>query len=462
MSRFFNSGFGRWLLTSVGVLGCLSTLACGPRQDSRLNLLFISLDTTRQDHLQVYGYDRETSPELANLARSSVVFTSAFAQETSTAPSHASMFTGQYPFNHGVMANEFHLAAGTRTLAEILTESDYSTGAFVSGWTMAARTSGLDRGFQIYDDDVATIRRLGAETVIRALEWLHEEASEPFFLFVHLFDSHGPYEPPLEFQQIFTSDTPGPELAMIPPYQQMLDTNEDLVTTANAYIDRYDAAIRFTDSLVAALVDSIDLDTTVVVVIGDHGETLTERYWSVDHGGHVADEQTRIPLLIRVPGLAARRIDALVESVDLMPTLTTLLGLESTVEPSISGRSLLPLVEGRRDDWRPFVFSSAKAVSDRYADRGYDLNSSRKIYGVRSKEWKLIHYPGTVQDYWELYDLRSDPLETRNVAVGNPEVVQELSLALRDWLRLARQTEFQPVDLSEEERNKLLALGYVE
>lgn len=444
----------------IGAL--LMSLACGGEEATPLNLLFITLDTTRQDHLQFYGYSRETSPEMADLADESVVFTAAFAQETSTAPSHASMFTGQYPFDHGVMANEFRLAPDSRTLAELLRDAGYSTAGFVSGWTMSARTSGLDRGFDVYDDEVDDVRRNGAETVLRAIEWLGEGVSTPFFLFVHLFDAHGPYNPPGEFQAMFRSDSPGPPLALIPPYQQMTDSEGRSVTTANPYIDLYDGAIRFTDSLVATLLATVDREATVVVVAGDHGETFDERYWSVDHGGHVTDEQTRIPLLVSAPNLEPHRIDAMVETVDLMPTLVDLLGVEPSVGDSISGRSLVPLTRGQGEQWRRLVFSSAKAVSDRYADRGYELNSNRKIYAVRSQRWKLVNYPGTEEDYWELFDLHTDPGETENVAASNPEVVHELRTAMGSWLRQARQTDFRPVELSDEERRKLLALGYIE
>ena len=144
---------------------------------------------------------------------------------------------------------------------------------------MAARTSGLDRGFQIYDDEIADSRRSGADTVFRALDWLGSNGEEPFFLFVHLFDAHGPYSSPAEFQQMFQSEAPGPQLRAVPPYQEMRDEQGQLVRTVNPYIDRYDSSIRFIDDLVAALIDSVDLTNTVVIVAADHGESLNERYW---------------------------------------------------------------------------------------------------------------------------------------------------------------------------------------
>ena len=462
MERILHPRLGAGLMGVVCLAALLLSLGCRDRSETRLNLLVVTLDTTRSDHLGIYGYDRDTTPELAELAAQSVVFDSAFAQETSTAPSHASMFTGQYPFNHGVMANEFRLAEESATLAAIVSDAGYTTGGFVSGWTMAARTSGLDRGFDIYDDEIADARRQGADTVLRALDWLQAEQREPFFLFVHLFDAHGPYSSPPEFQQMFESDDPGRPLQEIPPYQQMSDSEGNPIDTVGPYVDLYDGSIRFEDNLVAALLDAIDLETTVVVVAADHGESLAERYWSVDHGGHVFDEQTKIPLLIHVPGFDSRRVDSLVETVDLMPTLLHLLEVDLPADAAIAGRSLVPLMTGDRSDWRQVVFSSARAVSERHADRGYELNSGRKIYSARSKNWKLINYPGIEEDYWELYDLQNDPLEEVNVADENPEKVEELRSALGAWLRTARRTSFQPVELSDEEREKLLALGYLE
>ncbi len=462
MRRMLNLERVNWLIGLFVLLTPTLLIGCWGKTESRPNLLVITLDTTRQDHLGLYGYDRDTSPELESLAKDSVVFDSAFAQETSTAPSHASMFTGQYPFNHGVVANEFRLAPESATLAEILAANGYRTGGFVSGWTLAARTSGLDRGFLIYDDEVPEARRLGAETVVRALEWLGAESTEPFFLFVHLFDTHGPFSSPPEFQQMFHSETPGTRLGLIPEYQQMRDAEGQPVDTVSPYVDLYDGSIRFADTLIAALLDAVDLDTTVVVVAADHGESLSERYWSVDHGGHVFDEQTRVPLLLHAPGLEQRRVGALVETVDLMPTLLQLLEIDLPAQAAVAGRSLVPLITGDRDEWRRVVFSSAKAVSLRYEDRGYDLNPARKIYSARSRDWKLINYPGMDQDYWELYDLQSDPMERHDVAAQYPERVEELRIALANWLRTARRTQFQPVELSEEERQKLLALGYLE
>ena len=426
-----------------------------------MNLLFITLDTTRADHLTLYGYQRDTTPALKALAESSYLFTSAFAQETSTAPSHASMFTGEYPFNHGVMANEFRLASGSRTLAESLAETGYSTGGFVSGWTMAARTSGLDRGFQEYDDNFPDARRTGSQTVLRSLEWLNKR-SDPFFLFVHLFDAHGPYSSPAEFQSMFVSDNPGSPLQSIPPYQQMSDKAGRPIETASPYVDRYDRSIRFTDTLVTALLDAVDLETTIVVVAADHGESLNERYWAVDHGGHVFDEQTRIPLLLHAPKRGSGQIEALVETVDLMPTLLHLLGVDLPSDVAVAGRSLVPLMNGDRDEWRQVVFSSAKAASERYADRGYQLDRRRKIHSARTRDWKLINYPGLEQDYWELYDLRVDPGEQDDVSAQFPEKVDKLRAAIGNWIGTARQTEFQPVELTDEERDKLLALGYLE
>ncbi|NIU19571.1 MAG: sulfatase, partial [Actinobacteria bacterium] len=273
----------------------------------------ISLDTVRRDHLTSYGYGRDTMPRLDALARQSAVFDNAYAQDTNTNPSHASMFTGLYPHVHGSRYNGQCLNDGELTLAEILEESGYATGAFVSGFTMTARASCLDQGFARYDDNFDGHRRDGWTTTDLALEWLDERRnSEPYFLFLHLYDAHGPYLPPGNYSKLFASHDPGPPVTP-PNYQTVAAPGHVPEEGLNGYVDRYDGMLRFMDDALDVLLDSIDLERTVVVVLADHGETLGERHRQLDHGGQVFDEQIGIPLVIHAPGMEHRRIGAAVE-----------------------------------------------------------------------------------------------------------------------------------------------------
>ncbi len=395
------------------------------------DLLMISLDTVRRDHLSIYGYERPTTPGLEAWARTATVFESAFAQDTRTNPSHASMFTGLYPHIHGSQANSRLLPAERITLAEVLSAAGYATGAFVSGVTMKRSMTALDQGFEVWDEGFDAARRDGGETVERARAWwagLPED--RPRFLFVHLYDAHGPYLPPARYIASFHSQTSGATVERIPLYQRVTDSAGIPQTGLNGYVDRYDAALRYLDDLTAALVEATEGRRTVVVVLSDHGETLGERFHPLDHGGQVFDEQIRIPLIIRAAGIAPRRVAVPVETIDLFPTILDLLGVES---PPSQGRTLVPAMHGERIEPREHVFSSARAVSRRHADRGYELDLDRRIRTVRSSRFKLIEYPGVGGDYYELYDLELDPRERRDVLGREPGVAEELRGVLREW-----------------------------
>lgn len=454
------AGAAASLLVALGLL-----LACGPAEPR--NLLLVSLDTVRPDHLPAYGYGRETAPATAALARRGAVFDAAFTQEANTAPSHASLFTGRYPHEHGCVTNRHRLDAGESTLAEVLYAAGFRTGAFVSGYPMRAALTGLHRGFEVYDDDFEGLRRDGRVTTERALRWLEEGGRErPYFLFLHLYDPHGPYRPPEGYEGLFRSEEPGPRLESIPRYQRLRDAGGTLRVHLNEYKDRYDAMIRYADDQVARVLDAVDLDETLVVLLSDHGETLGERHHRLDHGGQLFDEQMRIPLVMAGPGIPARRIDAMVETVDLRPGLLELLGRPARGRSERPGRSLARILRGgaaesggEGGEAPRYVHAAARAESERHADRGYRLDGSRRILAVRSERWKLIRYPGVDGDPLELYDLAGDPGETHNVAREHPELRDAHRAELARW---HDDRGHPPPELPEGVRERLEALGYTE
>jgi arylsulfatase A-like enzyme len=458
----------RWLVPRLwGALLLILGAACAEERQSPpgapANLVIVSLDTVRRDHLPTYGYGRYTAPALAAFAERAVVFENAFAQDTNTNPSHASMLTGLYPHAHGNVKNGSILADGVATLAQIVRDAGFDTAAFVTGATMVADATGLDRGFEVYDDDFEGKRRAGKVATKRAAGWLGDRGSgKRAFLLLHLFDAHGPYLPKGAYETLFLSRDPGERVDLIPPYQQQLDEQGIPHRHLNWYVDRYDAMIRYVDDCLRDLLKQIDLDDTVVVVIADHGETLGERELKLDHGGRVFDEQIRIPLVIRVPGLAPRRESALVETVDLLPTLLALLRVPTPEGLRVQGRSLLPLLVGSGEaDAKEAIYASARAAAVRQGDRRYVLDRERRITSVRSRRWKLIRYPSIPEDYLELYDLAADPDETEDVAERFPEVRDAYLRALEEWHADARETA-APSRLSPELRERLRALGYAD
>jgi arylsulfatase len=416
----------------------------------------------RRDHLTPYGYERDTTPAIDRLARGAVVFDSAYAQDTRTVPSHATMFTGVYPHRHGSKANDRLLAKDQITLAQILAGAGFRTGAFVSGLPMSRDLCGFERGFDLYEDDFSTLRRDGDATTRLALEWLeHRSSGEPFFLFLHLYDAHGPYNPRGPYVDLFHSDESGPILDTIPVYQIRKKADGEVERNLNTYVDRYDGLLRFLDDLVAAVLSELDLDDTAVVILSDHGETLGERFWKLDHGGQVFDEQIRIPLILQAPGLQPQRVDRIVETVDLLPTVLDLLGVPVPAGRPVQGKSLVPLLRGEPDGGREFTFATARAVDRRHADRNVLMDPKRQIRSVRSTRWKLVEYPGVEVDHLELYDLRADPEERVDVSEKHPGVQADCLEQLRRWGEGDVGDVGPSPHLDPELYEKLRALGYV-
>lgn len=444
------------LVLGAVLAGCSPAPPSTPR-----NLVIISLDTVRRDHLPTYGYERQTAPATEALSRRSVVFWNAFAQDTNTNPSHTSMFTGLYPHVHGNRSNLHRLDPEQTTLSQILGRVGFETAAFVSSLTMHGELTGLSRGFGTYDDlEQNVYRREGGVTVDNALAWMAERGSaERTFLFLHLYDAHAPYEPPARYVAKFRASEPGPRLKQVQTPYLVRDEHGERLRTLNPYIDRYDALIRYADDQLGRLLERIDLQDAVVVIIADHGETLGERFHQLDHGGQVFDEQTRIPVIIHAPGFRPRRVEALVETVSLLPTLLDLLDvpLPPGLEPQ--GGSLVPLMRGETPPWSDKVFTSARADTKRFRDRGYLLDEERRIHAVRTERFKLIAYPGTSGDYVELYDLASDPAELDNLAELRPTLSAELRAVLDDWLGGAPMTPAPEID--PEMLEGLRHLGYV-
>jgi arylsulfatase A-like enzyme len=438
-------------------------LLAGCQSETPRDLVFISLDTVRRDHLSAYGYARDTSPAFDDVARRSVVVWNAFAQNTETNPSHCSMFTGVYPHVHGNETNGLVLDERWITLAQILSRAGFETAGFISGFPVSMKLSGLGRGFELYDEDLPKdSHRDGHETVRRAAAWLQSRKDDRRrFLFVHLYDAHGPYLPRGKYAGMFRSPDPGPPLRHVLPAHVVSDGQGNRQLNLNGYIDRYDAMIRYTDDALAELFPSIDFRRALVVILADHGEALGERYHQLDHGADVFDEQVRIPLLISSPGVAPRRVDELVETVDLLPTLLELLAVPVPSDVAPQGRSLVPLLRGGSDAERKLVFSGSTCKPARIADRGYNLDPRRNIYTVRSSSWKLTVLPGVTQDYLELYDLESDPAELHNVAEQNAILARSFLEKLNQ--HHADRTRNVPTPaLSDEDRERMRRLGYVE
>ena len=397
------------------------------------NVVLITIDTLRADRLGCYGYADIETPHLDRLAGEGILFENAVTTVPFTLPAHSSIMTGVYPPIHGVRENVgYALDERLPTLAEDMAGAGRRTGGFVSAFVLDGRW-GIDRGFDRYYDEfkvqdmgtlnIASVQREGTETIDQAEAWLDDVAGAPFFLWLHLFEPHDPYEAPEPF--------------------------------AARYPKRpYDAEVAYADSLVGRLREMLEgrnlLDRTLLVVTGDHGEGLGD-HGEYFHGFFVYDSTVRVPLIVRLPEgrLGGRRVDAAVSHVDLRPTILDALGLSSPpVDSRQGGRSLLPLVLGM-DDSERFAY-----IESYYSLYHYGWAPLRAIH---TGPLKFIDAPEP-----ELYRLTDDPGEAENVVRRTRVEAREL----RDRL-LLMISEFEgtgageaaPPDLDQETLAQLQALG---
>jgi choline-sulfatase len=424
------------------------------------SVLLITLDTTRADHLHCYGYPLPTSPALDRLASDGAIFLGAITQAVNTNPSHASLLTGLYPRAHGNHFNSVPLDPEFETLTTILAKAGYRTGAFVSGYTMVASQSGFDRGFEIYDDRFTGQERKGAETVDRALAWLKAlPADKPYFLFVHLFDPHGKYDPPPGFADRFRTGRydPIPESAEIPEYQRR-EIGGKVSRDPLEYVSRYDGEIRYADDQIRRLLEAAG-EKTVVVFAADHGETLADRDYYFSHGARLNEEAVRIPLILRFPekGLRGKRIGGVAQMVDVLPTLLSYLGRQGPRR--LDGRDLLPFIRVGAIPAGGCALSEARAAPMILGGRRVVFPLRVEILSARNDRFKLISYPTQPEPTLEIFDLEKDPGERNNLAGSAVAGAAPLRQAL-DLYRVSGRPPAPP-ELDDEAKQKLRSLGYV-
>ena len=415
-------------LLLVAVAGCRRAAAPTLAGGARPNVLLVTFDTLRADHVGCYGRASARTPTLDGLAGRGVRFETAVTHVPLTGPAHASILTGLTPLGHGFRENAgFVLPEKARSGAEDFRQAGYRTAAFVSAFPLDRRF-GFDRGFATYDDHLPKgndprrtpyVERFADATTEAALRWLESPsaAGGPFFLWVHYYDPHAPYEPP-------------PDLAAAFPGSP------------------YDGEVAFADRelgrLLAALGTRGALASTVVVAMADHGEGLGE-HGEGTHGLFLYDSTLRVPLIVAGPGVAAGRVATTVaRGVDVLPTLLDLAGVAG--RPELEGRSLRPALDGREMADAPLY---AETI---YPQREFGW---APLYAWRTATHKVIEAPRP-----ELYDLAADPGETRNQAAHDPARFAALQEKLQ--AALARPAEAAAAAATDpESAERLRALGYV-
>ena len=412
--------------------GALAALASCRRSASpppaRPNVLLVTIDTIRADHVGAYGAKGGATPAIDAFARDGILFEQAIAPAPLTLPSHASILSGILPFRTGVRVNGTdRVSAAVPLVAEAFAGAGYRTGAVVSALVLRGPT-GIGRGFAHFDDRFAANadrdrrtalpERPCAETVERARAWLAEgsraDSRAPFLLWVHLYDPHAPYEPPAPFAERFRGR-------------------------------EYDGEIASADSCFSRLLESVDPAATLVVLAGDHGESLGE-HGEKGHGVFIYDATIRVPLIVRLPGrrLAGLRVATQVRLTDVAPTLRRAAGLPAI---ATDGTDLSPLYSAPRSPDRP-AFSEADYPA-------FVLGWS-PMRALRRDGRKFIDAPRR-----ELYDLRTDAGETRNLWGREGDSGRDLA---RELQRVAAGKPLAPADSSAadpEIARRLASLGYI-
>ncbi|MEW6742610.1 MAG: sulfatase [Planctomycetota bacterium] len=440
------------------------------REVSRLPpVILVSLDTVRADVAGCYGSQHSATPRLDELATQAILFEEATTPEPQTLPAHVSLFTGLCPTTHGVLPSREHrrrLEPAVKTLAEILEDRGYRTGAFVNvNWL--SPIYGIDTGFTRYDlfpndrenlENPATrFGRSAEETNACALDWVDEDPGKPFFLFVHYFDAHSdidrrPYDAPPDYVRRFA---PGydesfacadGEVAASSYLSRVNETNTRLSPEHLAVMrGLYEAGVAYTDAQLGRLVDALrerDLfDRALVVVVADHGEEFQEHGRTMHTQLH--EECLRVPFLIKLPAgkKAGTRVKGLVSLIDLLPTVLERLGIDEELQ--LDGKSLWPLVEGAAGHHDELLLN-------------YDLGQR---IGLRTERLKLITH--AQYDIALLFDLVADPGEKLDLARERPDVAARMRRRLLDLLgNLERRWSAERVRLDPDQERALDSLGY--
>ena len=422
------------------LLGCGLAATVSPHR-AKPNVILITIDTVRADHLGCYGATNVQTPTLDALARDGVVFEHAISQVPLTWPSHAAILTGTYPFQNGVQDFTGQpLDARFRSVAQVFKQQGYATGAVVSAFVLD-RSWGLARGFDFYDDafapevfqqkDIGLVDRKAGESITRALRWLNavgmqKTPARPFFFWLHLYDPHSPYDPPEPFRTQYRGHL-------------------------------YDGEIAYADHelgrLMAWLKQNRLYDRTLIVVLSDHGESLGD-HGEKEHGFFVYNSTVHIPLIVKPPagsGFRPGRVTRPVETVAVAPTLLSLAGMKVATEKQFQSPALLGGNAGNEDAGNE------------------DAAYSESFYSFSSFGWSPLHALQTTRYHYieapvpELYDVLADPQEKNNLAPQQTATVAVLEDKLQSLLR---QNPFKPAEggaagLSPDALEKLRALGYV-
>jgi arylsulfatase A-like enzyme len=445
-------------------LSLLST--CG--NEPSYNVVIITIDTLRSDRLGCYGYDRPTSPRIDRFAEAGALFENVVCQSSQTLPSHASIFLGTTPRTNLTISHESVVEEKEETLAEILKQRGYVTGAFISSHALDSKY-GLNQGFDTYwevhkeasipERQALKVRETDATTAMGVLPWLEQHADSKFFLWVHWFHPHRPYDPPPRYHEAFASGYTGTASSDPDFIMKVWREGIQLAPEDVAYLSGcYDGEVAFSDAQVGHLLDALSsmnlMENTIVILTADHGELLYEHENYFGHDIALYDECIMVPLIMHIPGPvpAGQRIGELVQSLDIFPTVLDLLDIRCPRRAE--GKSLMPLLEGGGEPTTEAAFSETFPFPEKCEPRHAVRTADAKLI------WKEVRQAPLVKEY---YDLDTDPVETDNLFPDLPRDAVRLDSVLSAWVEDGGLRPAPIPSARESERiNILKSLGYLE
>ncbi len=462
------------LIIIFGIFSLNISISEKPYECKNCNVIIISVTNLRQDHVGIYGYKRNTTPNIDNYFEDGIIFENAFSHASWTLPAGISLFTSLYPYTHGVMVRKDNvkLNRSILTLVDILKSKGYITAAFTGGFDYSKKYGLIDR----FDISVVKINREGGlikhhrygsfeKTIPAAISWLKKNKNKKFFLFVQGFDVHCPFTPPPPYDKLFDPDYKGnvdystclwtfdkteafkignKTYYTVKTYN-ISEKGEFYVFEVNLserdiqhMIALYDGEIKYADKLIGKLLKYLKASglekNTIIILLSEHGDMFGKHGRFMRGGplrGTLYDDVIHIPLLLKHPKLKSKKINELVQMIDVAPTLLDFLGIEKP--KNFEGKSLIPLImEGKKIN--DFVFAGAKYEP---SPNNLFFHYSSRVEAIRNKKWKLIreilfYNSSYSQETYELYNLKKDPEELNNIYATSeyPRKIMELNLKL--------------------------------
>ncbi len=450
-------------------------------------VILITIDTVRADHLGVYGYKKETSPNIDGFARDGVLWENAIVQVPLTRPSHFTILSGRYPSSHGLLDNFSATPENIPLLSDMLGEKGNKTAAFVSAAVLNSSFN-TRLGFQMYSDRIENVvfdnsfllvfalRKIEAlgrikaensarETNEKVFTWLKENKENHFFMWVHYFDPHTPYNPAPAFRKMFTdSDYDIEKYYSYEWEKENYDSVQKKVhidkKIADYAVALYDAEIRTLDEELGRLFSELKglklYEDSLIILTADHGESFEHGYY-FDHGDRLYDGLIRVPLIIKFPGgkWQGKTIETQVSSIDIAPTILEYLSLNHSEK--MDGKSMISQVSNNEIDSQAetnYAFSLTPY-------QAFFYYKAKELQSVRSNKWKYIYDVRTRET--ELYDLDSDPEEQNNFASSRPDILQEFNSELTKVTNSMSKGggRSKTIEIDSTTKDQLKSLGYI-